>query len=735
MNTCLKKILILLPFLAIPLVYLYLNREAGQPLQPSLQPSLQSSVVFINETDNHAYDRSLKGSIKIAQQNSGIQNSIVLLKTRPGNKSIEEVAVDLFGKYRIGKGFNGKGILFLYVEEDKQLKIEVSYDLEGVFPDAICSRLERGARTFMLTGQQRDFLTELLVTMNLHYKKYGSEFKGELEFPIAPQTFSLSKFMSGGAGVVGRNYSDAIAARASEIVPLSAQQREQFAPAATPEESLRRYLESLDKGIGDASLPLLTDGSRVYRMENPKTPGYLRRQLEYYRAAMPYRLYTRNENAVAMFKPRNPVLHVLLRTGPDGKWYVDEARMWAEQHLFETGVDPVQKYADSALRFAWVESNHPDRDWILYNGRAKSRPLQSYAADFLRQVAELEKQIEKNPAVAENYFLLGDLIYFESYWLSAAIPLYEAGLKLKPDRADYRWRLIDVYANNSDIEQMLVQYKALSRMFPGDGKLVSAYNFYLKSYEATDREVDSFPKTSLSAGKSPLLHKIEREAKPKVPASTSYLVAQSPKSWPPQKGQVFPDFSFVDMNGAKTSLSALRGKWILLEPVGMTCPACQSFSGAHKKGPFGGIQPQSDLHSIDDYLASAGVNLRDERIQLVQLLLYDLKMQMTTLEHAERWREKFDFGKKTSHWVIAGGQDMINQHSFDMIPGYYLVDPNGMVISDSTGHNPKDNLWTDLIPKLKRGLGNVSGPANASSASRTEVDPGKKIVPYPAVIH
>jgi hypothetical protein len=49
----------------------------------------------------------------------------------------------------------------------------------------------------------------------------------------------------------------------------------------------------------------------------------------------------------------------------------------------------------------------------------------------------------------------------------------------------------------------------------------------------------------------------------------------------------------------------------------------------------------------------------------------------------------------------------MNQFSYDMIPGYFLIDPEGIVVADSTGHNPKDNLYMDLIPKLRNGLSSL----------------------------
>jgi CspA family cold shock protein len=100
-----------------------------------------SNWIFINDTDDHSKDLSLKSSVKVAEQRAKIQNAVILLKNLPANQSIEETAIKLFDKYQIGKRTNGRGVLFLYVESEKQLKIEVSYELEGVFPDAICKRL------------------------------------------------------------------------------------------------------------------------------------------------------------------------------------------------------------------------------------------------------------------------------------------------------------------------------------------------------------------------------------------------------------------------------------------------------------------------------------------------------------------------------------------------------------------------------------------------------------------
>src|SRR5439155_18975278 len=77
-------------FLLLASVFLA-YRFLQSPLEVSREPGL-----FINETQNHAYDRSLKLSVKTAQKRSGIENSVILLERRPNIQSIEELAVDLF---------------------------------------------------------------------------------------------------------------------------------------------------------------------------------------------------------------------------------------------------------------------------------------------------------------------------------------------------------------------------------------------------------------------------------------------------------------------------------------------------------------------------------------------------------------------------------------------------------------------------------------------------------------
>ena len=101
--------------------------------------------------------------------------------------------------------------------------------------------------------------------------------------------------------------------------------------------------------------------------------------------------------------------------------------------------------------------------------------------------------------------------------------------------------------------------------------------------------------------------------------------------WPPELGKSYPDLHLVDHLGRPFELSSLKGKIILLEPIGMDCPACQAFCGGNSKGGLGGVKPQSNLPSMEEAFAkyTGGCSYWDDRIAHVQLLLYDMSKKPT----------------------------------------------------------------------------------------------------------
>jgi hypothetical protein len=210
-----------------------------------------------------------------------------------------------------------------------------------------------------------------------------------------------------------------------------------------------------------------------------------------------------------------------------------------------------------------------------------------------------------------------------------------------------------------------------------------------------------------------------------VAAVTPAQPGPVPAVWPPRVGEPYPDLQLVDQTGQLVRLSSFKGSVLLIEPIGMNCPACQSFAGAHRLGSYEGIQPQGGLPSIEELVPqyARGVSLSDDRIVYVQLLLYSMTMEAPTPEDARKWAQHFRADRAMNHIVLAGTKEFIGQASYDMIPGFQLVDRNFILQVDATGHRPRHNLFTQLLPVIPRLLeerpAKVSAVETAPSVDRT----------------
>lgn len=195
--------------------------------------------------------------------------------------------------------------------------------------------------------------------------------------------------------------------------------------------------------------------------------------------------------------------------------------------------------------------------------------------------------------------------------------------------------------------------------------------------------------------------------------------------WPPELDQPFPDIKLYSHTGEMVQLSDFKGKVILLEPIGMTCPACNAFSGAILKGGYQGVSAQQNLPPIESLLPqyANGIELDDDRLVLVQLMLYDLQYKAPTIENSRLWAEHFDLDNRANVTLLVGDERYINQASYDMIPGFFLIDKDFILRSDSTGHRPKHNLYTQLLPKVSVLLQsvNLEQPVNTNESNNFSI--------------
>ncbi len=209
-------------------------------------------------------------------------------------------------------------------------------------------------------------------------------------------------------------------------------------------------------------------------------------------------------------------------------------------------------------------------------------------------------------------------------------------------------------------------------------------------------------------------------------------LSQADVTWPPRLGQPYPDLRLVDQTGRTVTMSSFKGKVILVEYVGMNCAACQAFSGAHDRGAFEKVQPQRGIRSIEKLLPrfAGGLSLDDERIIFVQVLLYSMSMGAPTTEDARRWAEHFQLDRSKDEVVLAGKKELLGRDSYNLIPGFQLVDKNFIVRSDSTGHNPRDNLYTELLPKVRELVEESASASNAAFADESAIRTAYRAIPH-----
>ena len=82
----------------------------------------------------------LSNLVQNFEQNSTTQIAIVTLNSLE-NKSIEELSLEIARGYKLGQKEDNNGVLLVVAPNEKKVRIEVGYGLEGVLTDAISSQI------------------------------------------------------------------------------------------------------------------------------------------------------------------------------------------------------------------------------------------------------------------------------------------------------------------------------------------------------------------------------------------------------------------------------------------------------------------------------------------------------------------------------------------------------------------------------------------------------------------
>jgi uncharacterized protein len=122
-------------FLLLPIVLLISSRVFGADV-PYLTGRITDNAQLLSLSVN----RSLSDSLQAHEKRTGNQIAVLTIPTLDG-ESIEDFAVKVFESWKLGQKGKDNGVLIVVVPNDRRMRIEVGYGLEGTLTDLVAGRI------------------------------------------------------------------------------------------------------------------------------------------------------------------------------------------------------------------------------------------------------------------------------------------------------------------------------------------------------------------------------------------------------------------------------------------------------------------------------------------------------------------------------------------------------------------------------------------------------------------
>jgi uncharacterized protein len=110
----------------------------ARPNLPMPESYVDDLAHVIDATHAHA----LNGILQELEQKAGVQYIILTIDTT-GGLPIEQFAIELLGKWKLGQKGKDNGVLFTMAQKDRAYRFEIGYGLEGVITDAAAGQIGR----------------------------------------------------------------------------------------------------------------------------------------------------------------------------------------------------------------------------------------------------------------------------------------------------------------------------------------------------------------------------------------------------------------------------------------------------------------------------------------------------------------------------------------------------------------------------------------------------------------
>ena len=413
------------------------------------------------------FKNHLADMISAWETNLGIEINLVSVNSEENS---DIVAERLFQLRQIGAQYTTGGILILLNPLKRQARIEVSYSLEGILPDAFVGLL---AHNQLAPYMSYDF-AGMAVMDTLHFLKnyvYTQAINGGLELAQQFQNTTAYQerlsFLSGGGGA-----KVSIAKLKEDLdwkKTLVASEKLKYLPSSNPMESVNAYLRVLHDLVGDPTLELFTAGSQLMRASYPFAPFEQLDLLKKINASRPLKLISKNKFAVITSDTPIHGFTPILLTRVDGLWRIDLVETW--KNLF------FDRNGNYYLR----NSNNPYYFALSRFGKGGYYEIGAKGIDgneLIDLVSDLKQQDD-----AFSHFQLAEILFRNGFAALDALLHYEIAVEKAPDDPMFRSTLSARY-RYLDFPELAIPH--LQQL--GDIALLQLGNTYLLAGNMIDAE-------------------------------------------------------------------------------------------------------------------------------------------------------------------------------------------------------------------------------------------------------
>lgn len=124
--------------LALCWVLLFASGSLRAELVPV--PALQQRVTDLTQTLTSEQQSQLEAKLAAFEQQKGSQIAVLIVPTT-APEAIEQFSIRVVDVWKLGREKQDDGVLLLLAKDDRKMRIEVGYGLEGAIPDVYAKRI------------------------------------------------------------------------------------------------------------------------------------------------------------------------------------------------------------------------------------------------------------------------------------------------------------------------------------------------------------------------------------------------------------------------------------------------------------------------------------------------------------------------------------------------------------------------------------------------------------------